>query len=170
MKLHTKLMLGLLSALFAASFAMATEHGTKMSPRHPGIDCNGMGMMSGDMKTDPVARAHKRLSELKAQLNLAADQQPAWQAFSDHVNDQAKNMASMRDRMKSNAQSMPKTAPEQMAKMADLMKERAQNMARMADAAKTFYATLTSEQKVAFDKVYTGQMARMPRAGPGLKD
>jgi periplasmic protein CpxP/Spy len=161
MKLHTKLTLGLVSSLFAASLATAATSGTKMGPYHAGMGCDGMGMMSGDMKRDPVARAQKHLSELNAKLNLTADQQPAWKTFSEQVNDQAKNMVAMRDQMKGNFQSMPKkTAPERMAKMADLMNDRAQNMARMADAVKTFYATLTAEQQATFDKMQMSQMGR----------
>ena len=162
MKLHTKLTLGLVSSLFAVSLATAATSGTRMGPYHSGLDCNGMGMMSGDMKRDPVARAQKHLSELNAKLNLTADQQPAWKTFSDQVNDQAKNMVAMRDQMKDNFQSMPKkTAPERMAKMADLMKDRAQNMAKMADAVKTFYATLSPQQKIDFDKMHASQMSCM---------
>ncbi len=161
MKLHTKLTLGLVSSLFAVSLATAAGPGTKMGPYYSGADCNGMGMMSGDMKMDPVARAHKNLSELNAKLNLTADQQPAWKTFSEQVNDQAKNMAAMREQMKGDAQSMPKkTAPERMAKMADLMKDRAQNMAKMADAVKAFYATLSAEQQATFDKMQMSHMTR----------
>ena len=161
MKLHTKLTLGLVSSLFAVSLATAAASGTKMGPYQAGMNCNGMGMMSGDMKMDPTARTQKHLSELKAKLNLTADQQPAWQTFSEQVNDQAKNMAAMRDQMKANAQPMPKmTAPERMTKMADWMKDRAENMAKMADAVKTFYATLTAEQQATFDKMQMSQMGR----------
>jgi len=162
MKLHTKLTLGLISSLFVVSLATA---GTKMGPYHSGMGCDGMGMMSGDMKMDPVARAEKHLGELKAKLNLTADQQPAWQAFSDQVNDQAKNMAEMRGKMKDRMQAMPKTAPDQMAKMADMMKDRAQNMEKMAGAVKTFYDTLTPDQQTAFDKVHMSHMSRMNRMG-----
>lgn len=159
MKLHTKLTLGLVSSLFVVGLATAAASGTKMGSHHSGMDCNGMGMMSGDMKKDPAARAQKHLGELNAKLNLTADQQPAWKTFSDQVNDQAKNMVTMRDQMKDNAQSMPKkTAPERMAKMADLMKDQSRNMAKMADAVKAFYATLTAEQQVTFDKMQMSQM------------
>ncbi len=37
----------------------------------------------------------------------------------------------------------------------------AQNMAKMADAVKTFYATLTAEQKATFDKMQMNHMGRM---------
>lgn len=159
MKLHTRLTVGLISSLFAASLATA---GTKMDSYHSGMGCDGMGMMAGDMKMDPVARAEKHLGDLKTKLNLTAAQQPAWQTFSAQVNDQAKNMAAMRDQMKENVQSMPKkTAPERMAKMADGMKDRAEKMAKMADAVKTFYATLNADQQATFDKVQMDHMGRM---------
>lgn len=161
MKLHTiPTKLALISILFAASLATAADQGTNMHRAHD-MGCNSMGMMSGDTKMDPVARAQKHLGELKTKLNLTTDQQPAWQAFSDQVNDQAKNMASMRDKMKDNAKPMAKTAPEDMARMADMMKDRAQQMAKMADAVKTFYATLSPEQQTAFDKIHTSHMKPM---------
>ncbi len=160
MKLHTKLTLGLVSSLFAASFAMAAGPGAKMS-QHSGMDCNGMSMMSGDMKMNPVDRVHKHLTELNAKLSLTAEQQPAWQTFSDHVNEQAKKMVAMRDMMMNKTLPMAKSAPDQMAKMANLMKERAENMAKMADVVKTFYATLTPAQQSAFDKIHMSHMAGM---------
>jgi len=157
MKLHTKLTLGLISSLFAVSLATAADHDAKMSRHHHGSDCNSMGMMSGDMGKDPVARVHQHLGELKAKLKLTQDQQPAWQTFSDQANDQAKHMMSMQGQMKDKAQTMP----ERMAQMADMMKDRAQNMSKMADNVKTFYATLTPEQQAAFDKMHMGHMGHM---------
>lgn len=157
MKLQTKLALGLIATLFAVSLASAADTKGKMGRYDHGKYCDHMGMMSGDMGKDSVARANKHLGELKAKLNLTKEQLPAWQTFSDQVNDLAKNMTSMQDMM----QSMPKTAPEQMAKMADLMKGRAQDMSKMADHVKTFYATLTPEQQAAFDKMHMSQMNQM---------
>lgn len=165
MKLHTKLALGLISSVFVANLATAADQGMRMSRNNPGMNCNSMGFMPGDTERDPVARAQKHLSELKAKLNLTNNQQTAWQAFSDQVNDQAKNMADMRGQMKGNMSAMPKTAPDQMAKMADMMKDRSQNMEKMADAVKTFYDTLTPEQQTAFDKVHMSRMNRMNRMG-----
>jgi periplasmic protein CpxP/Spy len=152
MKLHTKLTLGLISSLFAANLAMAVGPGAKMNRHHAGMDCNDMSMMSGDMKMNPVDRADKHLTELNAKLNLTADQQPAWQTFSNHVKEQAKKMGTKRGMMK---------APEHMAKMANLMKEKAEHMAKMAEVVKTFYATLTPAQQSAFDMVHESHMAGM---------
>ena len=117
-----------------------------------------MSMMQDDMGKDPVARAQTQVNELKAKLNLTADQQAAWQTFSGQVNDQAKNRAAMRDKMMDKSQTMPKTAPEQMAMMADWMKDQARHMDKMADAVKTFYATLSPEQQTTFDKVHMSHM------------
>ena len=70
MKLHTKLMLGLISAVFAASVATAAERGAKVN-RHSqsGMYCNSVRMMPGDMEKDPVTSAQKHLNEVKAKLN-----------------------------------------------------------------------------------------------------
>ena len=95
MKLPTKLTLGLISSLLVASLATAAEQGAKMSRQTPGMDCNGMSMMPGDMGADPIVRAHTHLSDLNAKLKLTKDQQPAWQTFSDQVNAQAKTMKAM---------------------------------------------------------------------------
>ncbi|BBP03890.1 hypothetical protein TPL01_04190 [Sulfuriferula plumbiphila] len=160
MKLRTKLALGLISSVFATGVATAANHDGKMHGQKHEMDCDGMGMMQGHMM-DPVATAHKHLSELKARLKLTKEQEPAWQAFSGQVNAQAKNMASVRDKMKGNMQNMPMTAPDRMAMMAGMMEDRAQNMATMADAVKTFYATLTPEQKNAFDKMHMSHMQSM---------
>lgn len=162
MKPHTiPKTLGLISMLFAVSLAMAADPGMNMHRQGHDMGCGSMGMMSGDTKMDPVARAQKHLGELKAKLNLTTDQQSAWRTFSDQVNDQAKNMASMRDKMMDNAKPTAKTAPEHMARMADMMKDGAQNMAKMAAAVKTFYDTLTPEQQAAFDKMHTRHMKHM---------
>ena len=161
MKLRTKLALGLISTVFAIGVATAASHDGKMHGKKHEMDCDGMGMMQGHMMKDPVATANKHLSELKAELKLTKDQEPAWQTFSDQVNAQAKNMASMHDKMKGDMQNMPMTMPDRMAMMADMMKERAQNMTAMADAVKTFYATLTPEQKNTFDKMHMSHMKSM---------
>lgn len=161
MKLHTKLTLGLLSSVFAANLALAADSGAKMSMNNPGMDCNGMSMMPGDMGTNPVARAQKHLSELEATLKLTRNQQPAWDTFSAQVNNQAKNMAAMQDTKKDMAQTLPKSAPEHMAMMAEMMKTHAENMSRMAAAAKTFYDQLTTDQQKAFDKLHTEHMSHM---------
>ncbi|OGT88781.1 MAG: hypothetical protein A2514_08010 [Gammaproteobacteria bacterium RIFOXYD12_FULL_61_37] len=161
MKLHTKLTLGLISSVFAANLAMAADGAAKMTMNNPGMGCNSMSMMPGDMGMNPVARAQKHLGELQAKLKLTKDQQPAWETFSTQVNDQAKNMAAMQDKKKDMTQTMSTSAPEHMAMMAEMMKTRAENMAKMADAVKTFYAALTTDQQKAFDELHMEHMSQM---------
>ena len=153
MKLRTTLMLTVISSALALGVATAGEG--KMGGKNHEMNCPSMGMM------DSTERAEKHLSELKAALKLTKDQEPAWQTFSDQVKTQAKTMASMHDKKKEGMKDMPQSAPEKMAMMSSMMKERAQNMSTMADNVKTFYATLTPEQKVAFDKMHTNHMGHM---------
>ncbi|MGA9031937.1 MAG: Spy/CpxP family protein refolding chaperone [Sulfuricaulis sp.] len=152
MKLHTQIALGFIASLLAVSVATAADPGSKMKHEKDKTGCYGMGMMQNDMKVDHVARAQKHLSELKAGLNLTKDQEPAWSNFSDQVITQAKSMASMQEDMKKYMQNMPRTAPERIEMMANRMKDRAQHLAAMSDTVKTFYNTLTPEQKIVFDK------------------
>lgn len=163
MKVHTQIMLGLLSSVLAVSVATAADSDSKMKGHKHETDCEGMSMMQGDMKMDHVASAQKHLSEFKGKLNLTKDQEPAWNTFSEQVLAQAKSMGSMPDSVKKDMQSMPQTAPERMAMMASVMKDRAQHMASMADTVKTFYNTLTPEQKTVFDKMHNSEMAHMKR-------
>jgi Spy/CpxP family protein refolding chaperone len=167
MKLHSQIMLGLLSTVFVFNVASAADSESKMKGHKHEMNCEGMGM-HGDMQMDPSAQAQKHLGELKSKLNLTSAQEPAWNTFSEKVMTQAKNMGMMAGGMKKDTQSMPQTAPEQMAMMASMMKDRAQNMSSMSDAVKTFYDTLTPEQKMAFDKMHNSEMARMKHMG-GMK-
>lgn len=162
MNLRTKIALGILSSVLVVGTAMAANHGVKHGQKYE-MGCDGMNMMQGHMMKDPVAAANQHLSELKTKLGINKDQEAAWKSFSDQVNSQAKNMASMHDRMKGNMQHMPMTAPDRMAMMADMMKDRAQTMAGMAEAVKTFYAVLTPEQKSTFDKMHMSHMKSMGR-------
>lgn len=168
MKLHTKLTLGLISSVFAANLALAADNGANMRMNNPGIDCNGMSMMPGDMGMNPAVQAKKHLSELQAKLKLTQEQQPAWETFSTLVNEQANNMAAMQDKKKDMPQAMTMSttmaAPEHMAMMAEMMKTRAENMAKIADAVKTFYAQLSSTQQKAFDEMHMEHMKQMSRA------
>ncbi len=167
MKFHSQMMLGLLSTVFVFNVASAADNESKMKGHKHEMKCEGMGM-HGDMQMDHSAQAQKHLSELKSKLNLTKAQEPAWNTFSEKVMSQAKNMGMMAGGMKKDMPNMPQTAPEQMAMMAGMMKDRAQNMSAMADAVKTFYDTLTPEQKIAFDAMHNSEMSRMKHMG-GMK-
>lgn len=158
MKICTKVSLGLISSVLVLSLATAADNDGMAHSQSHEKDCNSKSTMKGDMRMDPAAKVKQHLSELKTQLNLTKDQEPALQTFSDQVNEQAKTMMSMQEKMKGD---MPKTAPERVAMMADTSKSQAQHMATMADTVKTFYGALNSEQQATFDKIQLSHMSNM---------
>jgi len=146
MKVLAKLAVGVSSSLLLLGFAMADGPGHEgMMGHDKGAHCDHKGTHANSKE---MVRAQKRLGELKANLKLTAEQEPAWQAFADKMNAQGRNMGASREKM---WQEMPGTSPERMAKAAEAMKERAQTMADMADAVKAFYDVLTPAQKATFD-------------------
>lgn len=155
MKLGAIISLGLISSVLALGVATATEKDGMASGQKHDMNCDSKDMVKGQMKMDPVARAKQHLGELKAKLNLTKEQEPALQTFSDQINEQAKTMMSMQDKMKG---VIAKTAPEHVAMMADKTKSKAQNMSAMAETVKTFYNTLNTDQQATFDKVHMSHM------------
>lgn len=160
MKMYMQFALGITISALAVSGSVAATHDGTMH-HQKGMENNGMNMMQGQMKGDPVKRAQEHLSELKGKLKLTSEQQPAWQAFSEQVSAQAQSMASKQNNMKSAKSDSSMAAPERMAMKAEMMKERAQAMAAMADAVKKFYGALTPEQKSTFDKTHQAHMSSM---------
>jgi protein CpxP len=109
---------------------------------------------------DPSARAEQRLSRLKADLNITADQEPLWQAFADRVKSEAGGgLRAMREQAKDDNL----TAPERMARMTDVMKQRLAVMESVGDAFNRLYQGLTPEQRRIADERAT----RMMHAGFG---
>lgn len=160
MKMYLQFALAIAISALAVSGSIAATHEGAMH-HQKGMENNGMNMMQGQMKGDPVERAQKYLSELKGKLKLTSEQQPAWQAFSEQVNAQAQNMATKQNNMKSAKSDRSMTTPERVAMMAEMMKARAQAMGAMADAVKKFYGILTAEQKAIFDKTHQAHMSSM---------
>jgi len=111
-------------------------------------DCGGRpGMMRDGMRGasfDPAARADERLSRLKADLKITAEQEPLWQAFAEKAKGEAgKGFQAMRDQ----AKDANLTAPERMSRMTDLMKQRVTAMESVNDAFNRLYQGLTPEQR-----------------------
>ena len=100
-------------------------------------------------KCDREEGKEKRLEALKADLKLNASQEAAWTEWVGKIKEDHKNWKEQREHAESWA-SLP--APERMEKMLTFSKEHiAKQEARLA-ATKTFYATLSPEQKSTFDK------------------
>jgi hypothetical protein len=137
-------------------------------PGAGGCDGQGPGMMRGGMmgtKFDPAARADQRLSRLKTDLKITAEQEPLWQAFADKARSEAgQGFKAMREQ----AQDATLTAPERMSRMAEVMKQRIGAMESVNESFKRLYDGLTPEQKKAADQSMGrwGQMGH--HGGPGM--
>ncbi len=95
-----------------------------------------------------MAQRHaQHLTELKSRLKLQADQESAWNTFSQAM--QTPNHAAARlDRAALEKMSTPERLDQMQAHKA----QRDAEMQKHIDATKTFYAILNSEQKKVFDK------------------
>ena len=102
-------------------------------------------------KCDRWEGKEKRLETLKTDLKLNANQEAAWTEWVGKINGDHKGWEEKRKNAESWA-SLP--APDRMEKMLAFSKEHiAQQEAHLA-ATKTFYATLSPEQRQIFDKEF----------------
>ena len=113
-----------------------------------GHDGGHMGRMDPAKMEQMVA---KRAADLKAKLNITPAQEGAWTAFTTSM----KPSGAMGANRPDHAELAKLTTPERIDKMQALHTQRMADMnAEMTkhnDATKTFYATLTAEQKKVFD-------------------
>jgi protein CpxP len=122
----------------------------------------GMGYGYGRGYASPGAVAEGRLAEIKAELNITAEQESAWKAYAEQVKTQAANMQAWHAAMWSNAQA---TAPERLAQRDALMKQRLAQHEAMTAAFNDLYKTLSPEQRAVVDQGFVA-MGPGPR-GPG---
>jgi periplasmic protein CpxP/Spy len=115
---------------------------------------------------DMMGRRHAQdLEALKVSLTLKPEQESQWTAFAAsmkvHSPEQQHFAMAEMDKL---------TAPERIDKMTAWKAQRDAEMQKRGDATKTFYATLSDEQKKTFDQ-HTGKfmrrMAQGQRGGPG---
>jgi hypothetical protein len=91
----------------------------------------------------------QRLETLKADLKLQATQEAAWTDWSDKIKGDRKDLEERRKNEESWA-SLP--APVRMEKMLSFSKEHIAKQETRLAATRTFYALLTPEQRLIFDK------------------
>ncbi|NDU85470.1 MAG: Spy/CpxP family protein refolding chaperone [Ferrovum sp.] len=98
---------------------------------------------------DPVNNAQRHLDEFKQELNLSADQQSAWDRYAA---DTLTTVRQIRDQTQvASAHSGAQDAPARFDEHIALMRQRLASFEQMDRALKTFYATLTPEQKTIAD-------------------
>ena len=116
------------------------------------------GEHKGEHKREHKSERHtQRLADLKSKLNLQAAQEPAWTTFTQSM----QHPARMARPERASLEKM--TTPERLDMVQAMKAQRDAHMQQRADATKTFYASLSAEQKQVFDK----ETARMMK-GSGM--
>jgi periplasmic protein CpxP/Spy len=113
------------------------------------------------------ARMEKRQAVLKSKLKLAPEQEGAWSAFTAAMKPPARPPHASPEQ-RAELQKLP--TPERIDKMRAERSQRIAEMSRLMDqrgeAAKTFYGTLTPEQKKTFDaEAFQSGHSSRPRRG-----
>lgn len=154
MKTSTKF---LLAGLTAATLGAATFPAFAMPP---GCDGMGGGMMSQGGPWDGskgrfAEQSEKRQAALHKKLNLSAEQETAWKAYTEKMQTLQQSTRPVPGEMRL------LSTPERLEKMQAMMKEHGKFMETRIAAIKEFYDVLTPEQRKVFDA--------MPMGGPGRR-
>ncbi len=114
-------------------------------------------------RMDNMQQRHaEHQAQLKAALQLSAAQEPAWNAFV------ARTAHSPRAKPAAREDNAALTTPERLDNMLAQKAERDAQMAQHVEATKSFYATLTPEQKKVFDaQAHTGMQRTGMKGGHG---
>lgn len=130
-------------ALSAGAFALpAADNAGK-------TDCAAMhGKHGHQNKAEHMEQRAKHMTALKTKLNLTAQQETAWNAFTATRQGQ---MRPMGDRQTMKAEFAKMTTPQRMDKMLEMSEMRRAKMVERAQATKAFYAQLTPAQQAVFD-------------------
>lgn len=155
-KLHrTLLAAGLCASLGVAIAQAQTSPATATTPQAQQMQ---RGMHAERGARDPARaeqrrarmqeRMAKRLGELKAQLRITPAQEGAWTTWTSNLQPGARNF-----QRPDRAEFARMTTPERIDQMRALRAARNAEMDKRLEATKTFYGSLSSEQKAVFDAV-----------------
>ena len=144
----------------AASLLSVLAAGSALAQPGPGPDGQRPARME-KMHERMAERHNKHLTELKAKLQLQANQETAWTTFAQAMQPPAKPLARP-DRL-----ALEKlTTPERIDQIQAFKAQRDAHMQQRADATKAFYASLNAEQKKTFDAETARFMTQ--RMGQGM--
>ncbi|MEI6336158.1 MAG: Spy/CpxP family protein refolding chaperone [Methylococcaceae bacterium] len=118
-------------------------------PANTATDVNQKTVTEEPKKCDREAGKEKHLATLKTDLKLDANQEAAWAEWVSKIKGDTKNEEKHRENIESWA-NLP--APERMEKMLEFSKAHIAQQEVSLAATKTFYATLSPEQRLTFDK------------------
>jgi protein CpxP len=94
-------------------------------------------------RCDPAVFVQKRLTKLKAKLDIRPEQETQWDAFSQTVLQQVEQMKATHQQRKGG----PVTAPERIDRRIEMMKQRVAGFEAVGQAAKGLYAVLSPAQQ-----------------------
>lgn len=124
--------------------AMGAGMGHMMETMRPMMaDRGGMGM--------PFEHVEGRIAYLKAELMITNAQSAPWNAFADAMRAGATAMKAMHDGMMKGG--MPSTTPERMSAQHKMMSARIGILERSEASTKALYASLSEDQRKAFDQM-----------------
>ena len=101
-------------------------------------------------------RIAERQERLKKALQIAPNQEAAWKTFTDQMTTLAQERAKNFDP----DQFLGLTAPERMEKQLERLRQAQDAMSKRLEVVKTFYASLTAEQKKKFDDWHSPKRRR----------
>jgi hypothetical protein len=131
---------------------MGADMGRMMEMMRPMMaERGGMGM--------PFEHVEGRIAYLKAELRITDAQSAPWSAFADTMRADATAMKTMHDGMIKGG--MPTAMPDRMAAQHKMMSARIGMMERSEASTKALYASLSDDQRTAFDQMMSGPMGMM---------
>ena len=150
--------LAMSGAAYAGANAMGGDsgHGSPMGSHehHRGSHCGDqkmahrMGMHRQDQRVDG------RMTFLKAELKITAEQEPRWDAVEAVLREGIAARTAMRaQRMQEKSDQARPSAPERLARHIERMQSRLEHMRKMADAMGELYAVLSPEQRQDADEL-----------------
>ena len=146
------------ASLLAAASLAAFSQGTGAMGDHKGMMTEGGMMHHGDKgsmgRMDPAkmeAMVAKRLAQLKAKLKITAAQEGSWTAFTAAMKAPSNQMDKHPDRAEMEKLNTPERIDKMKALRSQHMADMLGSMDKRDEATKTFYASLSAEQKKTFD-------------------
>lgn len=162
-KLNSMIRKGTVAVIIGAGLATAMVAIAQVGPGNgpgmmghggPGMMMGGHAAMFAGNNTDMAKFQQSRLGQLKTQLKITPEQQPAWDAFAAKASEQAIAM------QKLHTDAATGTMPERMAQHQQAMGDRQKMMGPMIESVAKLYDVLTPEQRDIFDQSHGAMHGR----------
>jgi periplasmic protein CpxP/Spy len=140
------------TGLGLGAYAIGVEGGADQPGAHPGQEGCSEHFGGPPPHGSREKGLDKHLTALRTELKLNPEQETAWTKWSGFVTDQVKNKHEGRPDFKA-LDALP--APERIEKWIGFTKEKTASLEAGLEATKTFYSSLSAEQRQAFDRQFS---------------